>query len=77
MPTFLLTSAMAICQPRFITTTGLTMKGKHLIEVCEVCLSELDGFEAHLIEAFETTDQIICDACWADACDAHADEVAQ
>ena len=53
------------------------MKAKHLIEVCEVCFEDIDGFEAHLIEAFETTDQWICDACWADACETLADEVAQ
>lgn len=42
------------------------MKGKHLVQVCEECLDDIDGFEPHMTEAFEISGKFLCETCWLD-----------
>lgn len=38
--------------------------------ICEACLMPAAGLDfSHIVEAYETTMQILCDDCWLDFCE--------
>lgn len=39
---------------------------------CEICACEMTGEDTHMVEAYETTGQIMCDDCFDEMCEADA-----
>ena len=43
--------------------------------LCKRCRAEIDEASGHIVEAFETTGELICESCWDQVCeDAAVDE---